>query len=422
MPRWQSLPPAGIPAGKMTITFSDIGQAADRISADVVHTPMVKAHTLSRMTGADVRLKLETLQVTNAFKVRGALNKLLMLSDAERKAGVIALSAGNHAQAVAYHATRLGIPATIVMPEHTPWTKVERTSSFGAKVELAGETLAEAHEHLMRLIAERGLTLVHPYDDPLVMAGQGTIALEMLAGEPGLDDLIIPVGGGGLISGMAVAARHLKPGIGITGVELERYPAMHAALAGEPAECGGTTLAEGIAVRDVGKLAVDICRNAVDRIELVSESAIEKAVVTLLSEEKLLAEGAGAAGVAALLAQPGGWAGKTVGLVICGANIDQRMLASLIVRELARDRRVVRLRFLIEDRPGILGLISTALGHQKANILEVHHQRNFLDVPAKGAVLEITVETRGPSHTEEIMSFMREQPYIARVTQLQPGE
>jgi threonine dehydratase len=274
----------------------------------------------------------------------------------------------------------------------------------------------------LRLIAERGLTLVHPYDDPLVMAGQGTIALEMLAGEPGLDELIIPVGGGGLISGMAVAARHLKPGIGITGVELERYPAMHAALAGEPAECGGTTLAEGIAVRDVGKLAVDICRNAVDRIELVSESAIEKAVVTLLSEEKLLSEGAGAAGVAALLAQPGRWAGKTVGLVICGANIDQRMLASLIVRELARDRRVVRLRFLIEDRPGILGLISTALGHQKANILEVHHQRNFLDVPAKGAVLEITVETRGPSHTEEIMSFMREQPYIARVTQLQPGE
>ena len=406
----------------MSISFTDIEQASARISADVVRTPLVKAHTLSAMTGADVRLKLETLQVTNAFKVRGALNKLLTLTGAERKAGVIALSAGNHAQAVAYHATRLGIPATIVMPEHTPWTKVERTSRFGAQVELAGETLAEAHEHLQRLIAERGLVLVHPYDDPLVMAGQGTIAMEMLADEPGLDELIVPVGGGGLISGMAVAARHVKPGIGVTGVELERYPAMRAALAGEQAECGGTTLAEGIAVRDVGKQAIEVCRRLVDRIDLVSESAVEKAIVTLLSEEKLLAEGAGAAGVAALLAQPGRWAGKTVGLVICGANIDQRMLASLIVRELARDRRVVRLRFLIEDRPGILGLISTALGRQKANILEVHHQRNFLDVPAKGAVLEITVETRGPGHTEEIMAYMREQAYIAQVTQLQPGE
>ncbi len=406
----------------MSISFADIEQAAARIAADVVRTPLVKAHALAAMTGADVRLKLETLQVTNAFKVRGALNKLLTLTPEERKAGVIALSAGNHAQAVAYHATRLGIPATIVMPEHTPWTKVERTSRFGAQVELAGETLVEAHEHLQRLITERGLVLVHPYDDPLVMAGQGTIALEMLADEPGLDELIVPVGGGGLISGMAVAARHLKPGIGITGVELERYPAMRAALAGETADCGGTTLAEGIAVRDVGKQAIEVCRELVGRIDLVSESAVEKAIVTLLSEEKLLAEGAGAAGVAALLAEPGRWAGKTVGLVICGANIDQRMLASLIVRELARDRRVVRLRFLIEDRPGILGLISTALGRQKANILEVHHQRNFLDVPAKGAVLEITVETRGPGHTEEIMTFMRQQDYIAQVTQLQPGE
>ena len=406
----------------MTVGIRDIEQAAARITAGIVRTPLVRAHTLSEMTGADVRLKLETLQVTNAFKVRGALNKLLLLSEAERKAGVIALSAGNHAQAVAYHATRLGIPATIVMPEHTPWTKVERTRRFGAQVELAGETLAEANEHLLKLICEQGLALVHPYDDPLVIAGQGTIALEMLADEPALDALIVPVGGGGLISGMAVAARHVKPGIGITGVELERYPAMKAALSGEKAECGGTTLAEGIAVRDVGKLPAEICRTLVDGIDLVSESAVEKAIVTLLSEEKLLAEGAGAAGVAALLADPARWTGKTVGLVVCGANIDQRMLASLIVRELARDQRVVRLRFLIEDRPGILGLISTALGNQKANILEVHHQRNFLDVPAKGAVLEITIETRGPSHTEDIMKYMREQSYIARVTQVQPGD
>ncbi len=402
----------------MTITFKDIEHAALTIAGKVPHTPFVQASTLSALTGVNVMLKLETLQTTNAFKVRGALNKLLSLTPEERERGVIALSAGNHAQAVAYHATQLGIAATIVMPETTPWTKVERTRHFGATVALAGETLAEARDHLNLLIEQQGLVLVHPYNDPLVMAGQGTIALEMLADEPDLDSLIIPIGGGGLISGMALAAKTIRPEIEIIGVQLERYPSMHAAIYNTGAECGGSTLAEGIAVRDVSETAVELCKTMVDDIVLVGESAVEKAVVTLLSQEKLLAEGAGAAGVAALLQDPTRWTGKKVGLVVCGGNIDQRMLASLIVRELGRDNRVISLRFRIEDRPGVLGLISTALGEQKANILEVHHQRNFLDVPAKGAVLEITIETRGPDHTDEIMAFMRSQTYIAKVSQL----
>lgn len=402
----------------MTITFKDIEHAASTIAGKVPHTPFVQASTLSALTGVNVMLKLETLQTTNAFKVRGALNKLLSLTPEERERGVIALSAGNHAQAVAYHATQLGIAATIVMPETTPWTKVERTRHFGATVELAGETLAEARDHLNLLIEQQGLVLVHPYNDPLVMAGQGTVALEMLADAPDLDSLIIPIGGGGLISGMAVAARAIKPEIEIIGVQLERYPSMHAAINNTGAECGGSTLAEGIAVRDVSEIAIELCKTLVDDIVLVGESAVEKAVVTLLSQEKLLAEGAGAAGVAALLQDPKRWEGKKVGLVVCGGNIDQRMLASLIVRELGRDNRVVSLRFRIEDRPGVLGLISTALGEQKANILEVHHQRNFLDVPAKGAVLEIKIETRGPDHTDQIMTFMRSQTYIAKVSQL----
>ena len=406
----------------MTITFKDIEHAASTIAGKVPHTPFVQASTLSALTGVNVMLKLETLQTTNAFKVRGALNKLLSLTPEERERGVIALSAGNHAQAVAYHATQLGIAATIVMPETTPWTKVERTRHFGATVELAGETLAEARDHLNLLIEQQGLVLVHPYNDPLVMAGQGTIALEMLADAPDLDSLIIPIGGGGLISGMAVAARAIKPEIEIIGVQLERYPSMHAAINNTGAECGGSTLAEGIAVRDVSEIAIELCKTLVDDIVLVGESAVEEAVVSLLSQEKLLAEGAGAAGVAALLQDPTRWKGKKVGLVVCGGNIDQRMLASLIVRELGRDNRVVSLRFRIEDRPGVLGLISTALGEQKANILEVHHQRNFLDVPAKGAVLEITIETRGPYHTDEIMAFMRSQSYIAKVSQLGTGE
>lgn len=406
----------------MTISFEDITRAAAAIAGKVAHTPCVQASTLSAMTGARVFLKLETLQTTNAFKVRGALNKLLSLTPDECKRGVIALSAGNHAQAVAYHATQLGIAATIVMPQTTPWTKVERTRQFGATVELAGETLVEACDHLDELVAERGLVLVHPYDDPMVTAGQGTIALEMLADNPELDSLIIPIGGGGLISGMAIAAREIKPGIEIVGVQAERYPSMHAAIHKTGASCGGSTLAEGIAVRDVSGFAVEVCKNLVDDLVLVSESEIEKAIATLLSQEKLLAEGAGAAGVAALLQNRARWTGKNVGIVICGGNIDQRMLASVIVRELGRDGRVVSLKFRIEDRPGILGLVSTALGEQEANILEVHHQRNILDVPAKGTILEITLETRGPHHADEIVAHMRELPYIAEVSQLATGE
>ncbi|MEO1161208.1 MAG: pyridoxal-phosphate dependent enzyme, partial [Pseudomonadota bacterium] len=274
----------------MTITFEDIKRAAAAIAGKVPHTPIVRASALSDLTGANVMLKLETLQTTNAFKVRGALNKLLSLTPDERKRGVIALSAGNHAQAVAFHASQLGITVTIVMPETTPWTKVERTRHFGGTVELAGETLAEARDHLNRLIEERGLVLVHPYNDPLVMAGQGTIALEMLADAADLDTLLIPIGGGGLISGMAVAAREIKPEIEIVGVEIERYPSMHAAINKTGAASGGSTLAEGIAVRDVGELAVEVCRDTVDDIVLVDEPSLEKAVALLLQIEKTVVE------------------------------------------------------------------------------------------------------------------------------------
>ena len=304
----------------MMLDFEDIRRAATALAGNVLHTPCVPASALSALTGADVFLKLETLQTTNAFKVRGALNKLVSLTPDEGRRGVIALSAGNHAQAVAYHATRLGIAATIVMPETTPWTKVERTRLFGANVELKGETLAEARDHMGKLVEERGLVLVHPYDDPLVMAGQGTIAMEMLADQPALDSLIVPIGGGGLVSGMATAARALRPAIEIVGVQSQRYPSMHAALTDTPASCGGSTLAEGIAVRDVSSLAVEICKNHLNDIVLVGESEIERAIATLLSQEKLLAEGAGAAGVAALLKDPERWQNKTVGIVICGGQ------------------------------------------------------------------------------------------------------
>ena len=395
----------------MTVTLADIEAARRVIQGAVLRTPMLPAPRLSALTGAQVFVKYENLQVTNSFKDRGALNKLVSLSETVRKRGVIAMSAGNHAQAVAYHAARLGIPATIVMPVTTPFVKVAATRSHGAEVVLDGESIAEAQSRCETILAERGLTLVHPYDDARIIAGQGTIALEMLEETPDLDILVIPIGGGGLISGNAIAARAIKPEIEIVGAEAALYPAVWNALRGENRPVGGSTLAEGIAVKNVGKLTLPVIRELVAEIVLVNEAQLERAVNAYLTLQKTMAEGAGAAGLAALLAKPERFAGKKVGLILCGGNIDPRILASIMVRELERETRIVSFRLTIPDRPGVLGLIATRLGALGANILEVHHRRMFLDVPAKGAKLDVTIETRDAAHADEILKALAVDQY-----------
>ena len=395
----------------LTITIKDIEAARRVIKGVVLRTPMLPAPRLSALTGADVYIKYENLQVTNSFKDRGALVKLTSLTDVERKRGVIAMSAGNHAQSVAYHAARLGIPATIVMPVTTPFVKVAATRSHGAEVVLDGDTVADAQARCETIQADRGMTMVHPYDDPLIMAGQGTIALEMLEDFADLDCMVIPVGGGGLISGNAIAARAVKPGIEIIGAEAALYPAVWNALRGESLPIGGPTLAEGIAVKNVGKLTLPVIRELVADIVLVDEAHLERAVNAYLTLQKTMAEGAGAAGLAALLAQPERFKGKKVGLVLCGGNIDPRILASIMVRELDRESRIVSFRLTIPDRPGVLGLIATKLGELGANILEVDHRRLFLDVPAKGAKLDVTIETRDAMHAGEIMNALAAEGY-----------
>jgi threonine dehydratase len=395
----------------LSITIKDIQAARSVIKGAVLRTPMLLAPRLSALTGAEVYVKYENLQVTNSFKDRGALVKLTSLSDTERKRGVIAMSAGNHAQAVAYHAARLGIPATIVMPVTTPFVKVAATRSHGAEVVLDGDTVADAQARCETIQAECGMTMVHPYDDPLIMAGQGTIALEMLEDVADLDCIVIPIGGGGLIAGNVIAARAVKPNIEIVGAEAALYPAVWNALKGESRAIGGPTLAEGIAVKNVGKLTLPIIRDLVADIVLVDEAHLERAVNAYLTLQKTMAEGAGAAGLAALLAQPARFAGKKVGLILCGGNIDPRILASIMVRELDRESRIVSFRLTIPDRPGVLGLIATKLGELGANILEVDHRRLFLDVPAKGAKLDITIETRDAAHAEEIMTALDAENY-----------
>lgn len=395
----------------MTISLADI-EAARRIVADVVlRTPMLPAPKLSALTGAQIFIKYENLQVTNSFKERGALVKLTSLGPDERMRGVIAMSAGNHAQAVAYHAARLGIPATIVMPETTPFVKVAATRSHGAEVVLHGETIAESQSICERMRNERGLTLVHPYDDPRIIAGQGTIALEMLEEIGDLDTIVIPIGGGGLIAGNAVAARAVKPSIEVIGAEAALYPSVWNALTGEGRPIGGPTLAEGIAVKNVGRLTLPIIRDLVAEIVLVDEAHLERAVNAYLTLQKTMAEGAGAAGLAAMLAKPERFQGKKVGLILCGGNIDPRILASIMVRELERESRIVSFRLTIPDRPGVLGPIAAKLGSLGANILEVDHRRLFLDVPAKGAKLDITVEARDAAHAEQIMATLAEKGY-----------
>jgi threonine dehydratase len=395
----------------VSVTLADIEAARRAIAGHVVRTPMLPAPKLSALTGASVWVKYENMQVTNSFKERGALNKLTALNAAERARGVIAMSAGNHAQAVAYHAARLDIPATIVMPVTTPFVKVEATETYGAEIVLDGETLAEAQVRAGSLARERGLTFVHPYDDPLVIAGQGTIALEMLEEAPDLDMLVIPIGGGGLIAGNAVAARAKKPSIEIIGAEAALYPSFWNALHGENRALGGPTLAEGIAVKNVGALTLPIVRDLVAEIVLVDEAHLERAVNAYLTLQKTMAEGAGAAGLAAMLVKPERFRGRKVGLVLCGGNIDPRILASVMVRELEREERIFSFRLAIPDRPGVLGQIATRLGQLGANILEVDHHRLFLDVPAKGAKLDVTVETRDRAHAEEIFQALKAEGY-----------
>ena len=388
------------------ITLADIEAARRALAGQVLRTPMLPAPKLSALTGAEVFVKYENLQVTNSFKDRGAYVKLASLSQAERARGVIAMSAGNHAQAVAYHARRLGIAATIVMPVTTPSVKLEATRAHGASVVLDGETVAEAQARAETLARDHNLIWVHPYDDERIIAGQGTIALEMLEDVPDLDVLIVPIGGGGLIAGNAIAARGVKPSIEIVGVEAALYPSMKNALSGGNAAIGGPTLAEGIAVKNVGKLTLPVVRELVSGIVLADEQDLERAVNAYLTLQKTMAEGAGAAGLAAMLAEPQRFQGRRVGLILCGGNIDPRILASIMVRELERSDRIVSFRLTIADRPGVLGPIATLLGALGANILEVDHRRLFLDVPAKGARLDVTVETRDRAHAEEIGSAL----------------
>jgi threonine dehydratase len=395
----------------MSVTVADIVAARRTIAGQVLRTPMLPAPKLSALTGAEVFVKYENLQVTNSFKERGALNKLASLADAERACGVIAMSAGNHAQAVAYHAARLRIPATIVMPVTTPFVKVEATQAYGAEVVLEGETIADAQVRAESIARERGLIWVHPYDDARVIAGQGTIAFEMLEDTPDLDLLVVPIGGGGLIAGNAVAARSLRPSIEIVGAEAALYPCFWNALSGEHRELGGPTLAEGIAVKNVGKLTLPIVRELVAEIVLVDEAHLERAVNAYLTLQKTMAEGAGAAGLAAMLVKPERFRGRKVGLILCGGNIDPRILASVMVRELEREDRIVSFRLTIPDRPGVLGQIATRLGQLGANILEVDHRRLFLDVPAKGAKLDVTVEARDRAHGKRIFEALEAEGY-----------
>ncbi len=389
--------------------------AAAVLDGHVVATPCLPSRTLSEVTGAQVWLKFENHQFTASFKERGALNKLASLNATQRAAGVIAVSAGNHAQGVAYHARRLGIPAVIVMPRTTPHVKVERTRGHGAEVILAGDGFDEAKAQAMAVMQSRGLTLVHPYDDPLVMAGQGTIALEMLAAQPDLEVLVVPIGGGGLISGIATAAKAISPGIAVVGVEAERFPSMACALEGRAPVFGTSTLADGIAVKEPGRLTLEVVRRLVERVLLVDEGDIEGAILLLLEIEKTVAEGAGAAGLAALLRHRERFAGRRVGLVICGGNIDPLTLADVIQRGMVRTGRLTRLTVALRDLPGSLARVTAALAEANANIEEVHHQRAFTNLPLQETEVDFVLETRGFEHVRQVIERLRAAGFEARL-------
>jgi threonine dehydratase len=388
------------------VTLQDIQAAAAAIKGHVERTPLRYSRTLSEITGAKIWIKFENLQFTAAFKERGALNKLLSLTNSEKAAGVIAMSAGNHAQGVAYHANRLGIPSTIVMPKGTPFVKIEHTRNFGARVIIHGDTLDDANAHARELEQREGLTFVHPFDDPHVIAGQGTIGLEIMEDLDDFDVMPIPVGGGGLIAGIATAVKALRPAVSILGVEPTMYPSLSAELRGEDAKVGGATIAEGIAVKKVGRLTAEICRRLVDEVLLVEEDHLERAITLFATVEKTVAEGAGAAGLAALLAHPEKFRGRKVVLVLCGGNIDTRLLASVLTRSLVREKRLTSVRIVGGDQPGLLARVSTVIGEHGGNIIEVSHNRIALDVPAKGAEFDIMIETRDALHTQEIIDAL----------------
>jgi threonine dehydratase len=388
------------------VSNNDIRAAAARIAGALERTPCLHSRTLSRLAGCELWLKFENLQFTASFKERGALNKLLTLTSAERARGVIAMSAGNHAQGVAYHAARLGVRALIVMPRGTPNNKVSSTRVHGAEVVLEGDTLSEAGAHARTLAAREGYTFIHPYDDAAVIAGQGTVGLEMLEDAPQLDAIVVPVGGGGLAAGIAVAAKAAKPSIRVFGVESRRWSAMHQRLAGAPVEVGGDTIAEGIAVRDVSELTLELCRTHLEEVLRVDEEQIERASVALIEIEKTVAEGAGAAGLAAVLAEPQRFAGLRVGLPICGGNIDARMLAAVLMRGLVRDGRLVRLRVTMPDVSGSLAKVAALIGEAGGNIVEVEHQRFFGTASVRTPQVEFVLETRGREHTAAIVAHL----------------
>ena len=390
----------------MDVSVDNIRQAAAAIDGQVARTPCKHSKVLSRLTGAEVWLKFENFQFTASFKERGALNKLLSLTDAERAAGVVAMSAGNHAQAVAHHATRLGIASTIVMPTNTPFTKIGSTRHLGAEVVLHGNTLAEAQPEMERLVAE-GRTLVHPFDDEWVLAGQGTLALEMLEQQPDLETLVVPIGGGGLMSGCAIAAKAVKPDVQLVGVESQGYCSAWAAISNQPdLPTGGQTIAEGIAVKNIGKRTLPIIRELVDDFVIVPETALERAVGLIVNIEKVIAEGAGAAGLAALLTEPDKFKGKKVGLVLCGGNIDTRLLASVLMRQLVLESKLVHLQIEIQDSPGFLGRVAAAIGQAGGNIVQVHHQRLQVLRHAKDAVLDALVEAQDDAHAQRIIAAL----------------
>ena len=402
----------------LPVSLADVRAAHARIRDSIVRTPTLISKTLSKLTGATVYLKFENLQFTAAYKERGALNTLLLLSDEAKARGVIAASAGNHAQGLAYHANRLGVPATIVMPTNTPTVKVVQTEGHGAAVVLHGNTFDAAYAHARELEAERGYTFIHPFDDPRVIAGQGTVAIEMLEDVPAMDMLIVPIGGGGLISGMATVARAAAHPIEVVGVEAELFPSMYNKLRGTDMPCAGDTLAEGIAVKEPGVITARMVEVLVDDIVLVSERSLEESVSLLLQIEKTVVEGAGAAGLAALLGNPERFAGKTVGIVLCGGNIDTRLLANVLLRDLARSGRLARLRIQLRDQPGALYNVARIFDQERVNILELAHQRIFTNLPAKGLSLDVECETRDRAHLDRLLAALATAGYEVKLIEL----
>ena len=401
-----------------TLTIEDIRAAAERINGAVVRTPTLHSQTLSQITGADIWLKFENLQFTAAYKERGALNALLLMPEEQRKRGVIAASAGNHSQGLSYHGTRLGVPVTIVMPKTTPTVKIMQTEAVGGKVRLEGETYDEAYAHARKLEKELGLTFVHPFDERNVAAGQGTVALELLEDAPQVETLVVPIGGGGLISGMGTVAKAADRRVEVIGVQARLYPSAYARFKGERLPSGGDTLAEGIAVKQPGTYTSAIIDKVVDDMLLVEESHLEQAVSLLLQIEKTVVEGAGAAGLAAIMAHPERFRGKSVGLVLCGGNIDTRLLANVLLRDLARTGRIARLRISLQDRPGALFKVMGEFDAHNVNILEIHHQRIFTNLPAKGLVTDIECEARNRAQIEGLMSALRDKGYAVSNVEL----